>query len=307
MIEKRSGLIPFFLALGLIAAAIYFVSNSNDVDRHSVAADSSEAHASIKAATVSSENSQLPETRSTEKYESAANLNVLINDLKTRPGIQAGALEMAQAKAWEECGSLIARPDSVAMQIAQIKNDGGKFSRFRIAALKKVQSRCKDFAFSTNLNRKDIHALHKSAVGKGNLEAIAQELVNGIEQMPPAQAKSQLASLIASNDPNALFVISGALGSNGPFEASAGGEVGTNDSAYAWQLVACDHGLDCSASSPVVTQACLGIGLCGPGDYRTNIQYSAVSPADFAGITQAELHINAALAAGSVQKLFVDK
>jgi hypothetical protein len=239
-------------------------------------------------------------------YSRAKNINAYISSIHTASS-PPGTAEIAQAKALDECGSLIARPNSAKTQIANLQAHGGKYSQFQIKALQLVDERCKDFVITTRMTGSDAHALYKKSAVLGNPEAKAINLANEINSMPAEKARPKVMAVISAGDPDALFAIANVFSETGPFETTSGGEVGTPDAKYSWQLAACDQGKDCTASSEIVQQSCLYLGLCGPGDYRTNIQYSAVSPASYQLITQAETRINEAIANGTVQDLLVHK
>jgi hypothetical protein len=80
---------------------------------------------------------------------------------------------------------------------------------------------------------------------------------------------------------------------------------GTNTTAAAWKLVACDMGVDCSQGSALLRQSCLNGGIyCGPGDLRTNMMNSEFSPENFAKVQQLEVLIYDALKSGNESTLF---
>ena len=67
----------------------------------------------------------------------------------------------------------------------------------------------------------------------------------------------------ASRDPDAFVALSPAMG------VAASGDValvdtvaGTQASELAWQLAACDLGLDCSANGALMTEYCANGGIC---------------------------------------------
>lgn len=307
---KNTTKCTLWLCASVAVVAACYALFAQSTNRTSASVNVSTASSNLQSPrSVTASRSQLSTQKAvsvTEKYSSAKNINDYITKLSAASS-PPGTLELVKAKAWDECGSLITNPNSAISQIAEIQSHGGKYAEFRIKALQQVQMRCKDFAFSTQIKRGDAEAMYKRSASDGNAEAIARNLVNGISTMPAEEAKQGMLDIISSNDPDALFILADAFGSQGPFEMTPGGEVGTSTSTYAWQLVACDQGMDCSASSSIVQQSCLYLGLCGPGDYRTNIQYSAVSPADYQQITQIENHIENAMSNGTIKNYFNHK
>jgi len=309
-VKKTTKLSLSVVALLAIIAASYalFAQGSNSPSTAlpvSTASTSSVAKSQESTASVSSSTGSRKAIPSTD-YSTAKNINAYIASLSSASS-PPGTLEIAQAKAWDECGSLIARPNSGKLYIADLQANGGKYAEFRIKALQQIDERCKDFAFTTQLKRNDVENLYKNAAKEGNAEAIARNLTNGISTTPADKVQKEVMQVLSANDPAALFTAADAFSDRGPFEMTPGGEVGTTNSKYAWQLAACDQGMDCSASSAVVNQSCIYMGICGPGDYRTNVQYSAVSPANYQEITKAENNINRAIADGNVQSLLNHK
>lgn len=238
-------------------------------------------------------------------YGNAASVDSYINKVTFRPTATPGELEVSQAKAIDECGAIMINPHYVRLETARIHSTHGKFSQFRLQALQQLQARCQKFAFSTRLDPADSMKLYNQAANKSNPEAIAHNLAwgNYIKKLPLSSQKSKTLYVINSGSPAALFALSPVLGEHGPFTLTPGGEIGTSASSMAWQLVACDRGLNCSANSPVVQSACLSLGICGQGDYRENLKFSGVSPATYEYVTQVELRINKALADHGVQAL----
>ena len=240
----------------------------------------------------------------TDPFGYASDLNAYVNDVTVNPS-RPGALEVAQAKAIDECGWIMLDPNYTQLEIARLKDTQSKLAPYQIKAHESMQTRCQNFALHTSLKFKDGKALYNKAANLSNPEAIAHNLGYGmyISKLSSAVAYAKTMEVIKSNDPVAWFRLSYVLGDDGPFAASAGKEIGTPASTNAWQLVACDHGVNCSANSPVVELACIMRGICGPGDFRSNLQVTLSSAQEFQDVTTAEARINQALANGTVATL----
>ena len=182
-----------------------------------------------------------------------------------------------------------------------------KVANYRKAALERVNSRCKTFAMTTKLTQADIGNLLQKSAAAGNVQAMARSLSMSLSGMPPDQAKEAAVTLVTSGDAQAIFEISNSFGENGPFKADEGGVIGSIASDVAWRLVACDQGMDCSSTGSFTNMACIAGGVCGPGDYRTNVQYSNFPSGTYEQALQIEALINAAISNGTVQSYFIHK
>lgn len=241
-------------------------------------------------------------TKFYDEYGTTKNINQYINEVSTR-STGNGDLELSQAKAIEECSLYVINKNYAIIEIANLRTNGGKYADLRIAALQDQSNRCKDFSFISKLKSGDVTALFDKAAAQGNVEAIAHNIAWGtnVAKLSQKKAKEIIISIINSGNASALFAIAPLMEDGDLFRPTVGKEVGTPISTYAWQLVACDHGVNCSASSPVTQQMCLSLGLCGPGDFRFNLQSSAVTPSDYAQIVLAEKAINSSINSGTVQ------
>jgi hypothetical protein len=166
-----------------------------------------------------------------------------------------------------------------------------------------MKKRCFDFARTTDLKTSNAASLYYAAARDGNVEAVARELKLDATNIPSDQLKSKVVSVLASKDPGATFELSDLFGKDSPFAMTPNMEVGAPESRFAWMLVACDQGLDCSATSSIVQQMCLFGGICGTGGLRENIQESGAAPAKYAQILAAEGSINSAIGKGAIASL----
>ena len=244
-----------------------------------------------------------------EAYSRATNLDDYIRELSVSAPTP-GEVEFAQVKVWDECGAMKITPDIFEKQIA-FTNSGAyaaiKGANYRKASMERINSRCKAFAMTTKLTQTDVGNLLQKSAAAGNVEAMARALAMGINAMPPDQAKDAAVTAVSSGDPGAIYEMASSFGPNGPFAPTDGGEIGTIPSDIAWRLVACDRGMDCSSTSWLANAACVNEGVCGPSDYRTNVQYSNFPPGTYQQALQIEAQINAAISDGTVQKFFIHK
>lgn len=239
-----------------------------------------------------------------KNYSSAKNLSAYINQLKLNPNSK-GELYVAEAKAIEECGAFKVRPAYAENMIHYLRNTNSEYSQVRIRMYERLKNRCQGLSLTTALGEKDIPTLYKEAADKGNIEAIAHNLVENSVTMPSSEVLTRAIGIISTKNPSAIFVLSNLFGANGPLTLTNGINLGPSQSVIAWRLVACDLGFDCSPSSSFVQQSCLFGGLCGTGGYRENIQNAGVPPQQYENIVAAENEILLAVRNGSINKFII--
>lgn len=75
------------------------------------------------------------------------------------------------------------------------------------------------------------------------------------------------------------------------------------DSEAAWQLVACDLGLDCSADGALMRQNCLSQGLCVEGDYESAL-LRLLPPRQWSRVQAQRQALREAITRGELASLF---
>lgn len=135
---------------------------------------------------------------------------------------------------------------------------------YLLAARNRVASRCAGFAGSAFSQSEDLQMLSEAAKA-GSVTAEAELLSRG---MPLSRDRAYTSDLIrriaASDDPEAYLAISSAMGVPVSGEPQVYGRVsGTNEAVYAWQLAACERGLNCTSEGSLMTAYCANGGACG--------------------------------------------
>jgi len=121
----------------------------------------------------------------------------------------------------------------------------------------------------------------QDAAEAGSLAAEAALLAMGVPLHDDLEYRRDLVGRVqASRDPGAFVALAPAMG------VAASGDVGLADtvagtqaSELAWQLAACDLGLDCSAQGALMTQYCANGGICardGRQDFSSFVRDAAV-------------------------------
>jgi hypothetical protein len=167
----------------------------------------------------------------------------------------------------------------------------------RIAAYDSVDdvSRCLRFQ-GVRIAQRDIDDMYEASAQMGDPRAqaklIASEITRQLqshaqgENAPPPKLSSddvvRIVSILETRDPEAILTI-GSLLSQAPLNQQI--HIGPNGeipetSAFigAWNLVACDLGLECSAQHRELQQACAFASYCGAGTFEEHYQTFMVSP-----------------------------
>jgi hypothetical protein len=167
----------------------------------------------------------------------------------------------------------------------------------RLAAFDAVDdaSRCLRF-HGVKISPRDIDDLYNAAAHQGDARAqaklLAAEIQRSINSQPrdengaPARISpddlARIVSILESGDPEAILSVGGLLAQSPLKEQLRIGPNGETPepSAFigAWNLVACDMGLDCGAQHRDLQQACAFASYCGAGHFEQHYQTFMASP-----------------------------
>ena len=232
-------------------------------------------------------------------YDSTENISSYLTTMPVSARFE-GSLDLAKAQAVDECSNSIINPayPQLMMRYLELSKDLNR--KIKIRMLDRLQRRCKIFSATTEYSASLANSLYRRSAQQGNIAAKAKILS---EESPQVgyDHDNRLLSILNSGNAEAIYNLSTVFGPSGQF-AQSGSDVAGNDlSVYAWQLVACDRGLDCSSTSLVVQQYCLYRGICGyGGSLRENLMQSAVSPENYGRLSAIEYDINTALKGGTL-------
>lgn len=303
------------MVLLAVGSAVYFHFSGRAMSDDGVADESARTTAATNSAQSSnadprpSESRQVSATELTrprtllDRYVQSTNLLELVEQL--RGDADAGSADAIRtiANAYTECVQYSSFPE-----LLDAKRFDRSFSEpdrsIALALQKKQRDRCADLiANSGGTYPKDFEEALTRTVGLNDLigqaEALLDEDVNKRRDPSTALSKDQIAALSSkialSNDPEAIATL--ALSQYGPRD---GGTANT----YAWLLVACDLGRDCSADGLSMRRSCLGDRRCVSGGYRELLRRKILPPDQFDAAQIREREILQAIKSGDVSHLF---
>jgi len=132
------------------------------------------------------------------------------------------------------------------------------------AARGRIGTRCGRFVPGDAPTFVQLVAQRQGAAEAGSLAAEAALLAMGAPLQDDIDYRRDLVERVqASRDPDAFVALSPAMGVAASGDVALADTVaGSQASELAWQLAACDLGLDCSARGALMTQYCANGGVC---------------------------------------------
>jgi len=216
------------------------------------------------------------------EFERAADLYAFASDLA--PAARAGAPEALWmlSRVYEFCATYAEAPGDYASDTQAIADLSLPTSAARVAARNRVSARCRRFVPADDLSYTAIVALTTDAAEAGDLAAEAALLAVGEPLHPQAEYRTDLVQRVReSRDPEAFVALAPAMGIRASGDPALAGEVsGTQLAEVAWQVAACELGMDCSADSALMTSHCANGGICSrdPGQDFSGFVFDAAVP-----------------------------
>lgn len=215
------------------------------------------------------------------ELESAPDLYAYANTLA--PAVRAGDPEATWmlSRVHEYCSAYAMAPADYARDTQAIGDRQLRTSEAMVAARTRTSGRCARFVPRDDLSYTAILVLTTEAAEAGSLAAEAALLAIG-EPLDTSDAyKHDLVERVQrSRDPESFAALSPAMGIRASGQRAFSGQVaGTQLAELAWQVAACELGMDCSAGSTLMTSLCANGGICSrnPGqDFRSFVFDAAV-------------------------------
>lgn len=294
----------------IVGAAVYFLGTwkgEERLDPASLPALKGDAASAVDAATIPARSSpgadqhkvegKTPTATYSSLFDSAKNLNDLLSKLRVDvDNGDANATEI-YARALEECSAISVNP----AVLDDLSNPARKIPERMLTLFKE---RCLELAANRKITSAEINDLYRKAAQNGNPAAAAKILGEKVSTLPPDQVRQELQKIVQSGDPMALSELSNLMQRADLAPSAMGKYSGSPADGFAWQLAACDMGMDCGSNSYLVRQMCLFGGICGTGSLPDVIQEKLLSPSDFNKAMEVKYAIEKNIASGDYGKFF---
>lgn len=230
-------------------------------------------------------------------FDSAKNLNDLLSKLRVDvDNGDANAIEI-YARALEECSAISVNP----AVLDDLSNPARKIPERMLNTFKE---RCLELAANRKITVAEISDLYGKAAKNGNPAAAAKILGEKVSTLPADQVRGEVQKLVESRDPMAFSELSNLMQRADLAPSLVGKYSGSPADGFAWQLAACDMGMDCGSNSYLVRQMCLFGGICGTGTLQDLIQEKLLSPSDFNKAMEVKSAIERNIASGDYRSFF---
>jgi hypothetical protein len=262
-----------------------------------------------------------PVTGVAADFRNARDLKAFADSLMARKGQLTAEERFYLAKALESCLFANSVNEDLASHSAKQRKQflaslpaGDPVAAQRIAAYDAVDdaARCVRFQ-GVKISQRDIDDHYRAAAQLGDARAQAKLLTTELQQRLAAQPRDEnggparlapedlarIVSLLETRDPEAILSV-GSLLAQSPLKellrVGPNGEI-PEPSAFigAWNLVACDLGLDCGAQHRDLAQACAFASYCGAGHFEEHYQTFIASPFVYQQAQRYRALIHAAL------------
>ncbi|MGB4859850.1 MAG: hypothetical protein WBP11_11050 [Dokdonella sp.] len=243
-----------------------------------------------------------------ERYVHSTNLLLLVEQLRADADAgDVGAIR-AISDSYRECFPYAQNPELLDVDHTKSLFREPDLS-IALALQRKQSQRCRDLIVSEPIETEMMVKAIESTVDLTDLTGQAEQLLDDQTQKAGDPSKGLSTDEIAaastrvalSKDPEAIAMLAlSQVGSGFPDNSS--GRRRTN--TYAWLLVACDFGRDCSADGLSVRRNCLLDRRCVDGDYRELLRRRILPPDEYELVLQAEREILQAINIGNVSHLF---
>ena len=232
-----------------------------------------------------------PAASGAPSYEQSRNLLALVQSAEGKNDVNSLTL---RARAFNECRILTVSPNFFGGLDATGEQVYGERLPIVKQYVQDYLGRCGDLAQVNKPRAADAKAALQEAAAAGSLWAKATLFNTESREMSQSERDSRLAEILSSHDGEAIGAIADTM-------ARPLGESQYSDLAgdplhgYAWQLVSCDFGRDCTAAGALMRQACIFGGMCGTAsNWRDYLQQSVLTAQEFVQVEQIEQTIRLA-------------
>ena len=217
-----------------------------------------------------------------EDFERAHDLYAYANTLA--PAVRAGDPEATWmlSRVYEYCSAYAMAPADYARDTQAIRDMQLNTSGAMVAARTRTSARCSRFVPGDDLSYTMILGMTREAAQAGSLAAEAALLALGEPVDTSDTYKHGLVERVQqSRDPESFAALAPAMGIQASGDRAFEGQVaGTRLAEVAWQVAACELGMDCGADSTVMVSQCANGGICSrdPGQDFSSFVFDAAVP-----------------------------
>ncbi len=303
--------LAILLALGVVMCAMLRGNGKQDASANPTTETSSLAlgspqRAESEAQSGKSVSEMAPKTSRPltplDRYVQSTNLLELVEQL--RGPAEAGDADAIRAieNAYWECFPYTSQ--SELFDAERINSSFAEPDRaVALSLLEKQRQRCGNLIASGEIYQQWLDDLGVKASGLDDLIGQAMQFLDhGTHSVSDPQTVESKAEIVAissrialSKDPEAIAIL--AL-------SQFGSRDGTQTDTYAWMLVACEFGRDCSADGLSMRKNCLLDRRCVSGNYREYLRRKILTPDQFEIVVRREREILKAINSGHVSHLF---
>src|SRR5690554_2563460 len=235
---------------------------------------------------------QAPATRAAQRraslgeaFENADDLYVFLQSVL--PAAAAGDADAAwmASRVYDYCAAHAMDPAAYARDSAALARMGAGASESMLRARERVGHRCRQFVPGDRLGRDLVILQRLEAAEAGSLAAEASLLAMGEPLEDDDDYRRGLVQRVHhSADPEAFSALAPAMGLAASGDPAMAGQVaGTPAAELAWQLGACELGLDCTPQGSLMTSMCANGGVCSRDqrrDFPAFVKHAALPPGE---------------------------
>lgn len=182
------------------------------------------------------------------------------------PAVRAGDPQATWilSRIYEYCSAYAMAPADYTRDTRAIRDMQLATSRAMVAARNRTSERCGRFVPADDLSYTVILGMTREAGQAGSLAAEAALLALG-EPLDPSDAykRGLVERVRQSRDPESFAALAPAMGIQASGDRAFEDQVaGTQLAEVAWQVAACDLGMECGAASSVMVSQCANGGIC---------------------------------------------
>lgn len=197
-------------------------------------------------------------------FERARDLYAYANSLA--PAVRAGDPQATWilSRVYEYCSAYAMAPADYAADTQAIRDMQLTTSGAMVVARVRTSGRCARFVPADGLSYTVILGMTREAARAGSLAAEAALLALGEPLDPGDEYKHGLVARVQqSRDPESFAALAPAMGIQASGDRAFADQVaGTRLAEVAWQVAACDLGMECGAESSVMVSQCANGGIC---------------------------------------------